>query len=315
MTFRFWVEAIAQNDFFRLSRKPFLIGISGDSASGKDTCAKNIAGIFGEQSTLMISGDAYHLWDRKKPIWQIITHLNPTANDLEKFLDDLISLKDGNEILSRQYDHNTGKLTKMTKIRSNDVIIASGLHTLSHPVLRNYFDLKIYLDIDEDLRRFFKIKRDTKERNHSSSDVLKDITQRQSDSIRFIHPQMKYADLVFSLQPIHSKLLRTIDLKTIPRLKLAVTASNGFNSSSLHRILVGVCGLHVDIEVLDDGSNRMTIEGDVSPADIEQSANILCKRLIQFLDISPSWESGMSGLTQLISLYYINQLINKRLLE
>ena len=32
-----------------------------------------------------LSGDDYHLWDRQKPIWQVMTHLNPT-NDLRDFV-------------------------------------------------------------------------------------------------------------------------------------------------------------------------------------------------------------------------------------
>ena len=59
-----------------MTRRPFVIGISGDSGSGKDTFANSIEGLFGKHSVTKLSGDDYHLWDRKKPIWQAMTHLN-----------------------------------------------------------------------------------------------------------------------------------------------------------------------------------------------------------------------------------------------
>ena len=31
----------------------------------------------------MRHGDDYHLWDRGRPVWQALTHLNPMANDID----------------------------------------------------------------------------------------------------------------------------------------------------------------------------------------------------------------------------------------
>ena len=66
-------ETVSRNDYFRLSRKPFAIGISGDSGSGKDILSEAIQGLFGKHSVTTLSGDDYHLWDRQKPIWQVNT--------------------------------------------------------------------------------------------------------------------------------------------------------------------------------------------------------------------------------------------------
>lgn len=151
LAIRIWREAISRNDFFRLSRKPFVLGVAGDSGAGKDTFADAITGLFGEHSVVKLSGDDYHLWDRQKPMWQVMTHLNPMANDLEGFCNDLVSLTDGKSVLSRHYDHQTGRMSKPFQIESNDFIIASGLHALYLPILRECYNLKIYLDIDEDL--------------------------------------------------------------------------------------------------------------------------------------------------------------------
>jgi uridine kinase len=311
---RFWREAFFQSDFYRLSRKPFLVGISGDSASGKDTFVINITKIFGESNTTKVSGDDYHLWDRHKPMWKFMTHLNPMANDLERFMEDIIFLKDGKEISSRKYDHISGKLKRFEKAKSNDLIVVSGLHTLTHPLLRECFDLKVFLDIDENLRKLFKLKRDTTERKKSKISVLNDLKARKVDSIRFIKPQIKYADLIFSIQTKSQISLKKTKKTQLPSLRLVVTTKDGLNMGSLYRTLIGICGLHVDFFLDSDGWSVMTIEGDVKSEDIKLASEILCKRFLQFLDASPEWQDGISGLMQLVSLYHINQLINKRLL-
>ncbi len=313
LAIRIWREAISRNDFFRLSRKPFVVGVAGDSGAGKDTFADAITGLFGEHSVVKLSGDDYHLWDRQKPMWQVMTHLNPMANDLEGFCNDLVSLTDGKSVLSRHYDHQTGRMSKPFQIESNDFIIASGLHALYLPVLRECYNLKIYLDIDEGLRRHFKLKRDVQQRGHTVERVLGSFEKREPDSERFIRPQSNHADLILSLQPIHSRMLEDLDDKHPLRLKLVVNTRNGFNELTIHRVLVGVCGLHVDIIVGNDGADvKMTIEGEVSSADIAMAAEILCPRVLEFLDIPPKWQDGMLGLMQLITLSHISQALTKR---
>jgi len=217
LAIRIWREAVSRNDFFRLSRKPFVVGVAGDSGAGKDTFADAITVLFGAHSVVKLSRDDYHLWDRQKPMWQVMTHLNPMANDLEGFCNDLVSLTDGKSVFSRHYDHQTGRMSKPFQIDSNDFIIASGLHALYLPILRECYNLKIYLDIDEGLRRHFKLKRDVQQRGHTVERVLGSVEKREPDSERFIRPQSNYADLILSLQPIRSRIIDVRDFLAIDR--------------------------------------------------------------------------------------------------
>ena len=62
--------------------------------------------------------------------------------------------------------------------------------------MRKNLDLKIYMDVDEKLRRYWKIQRDTYHRGYSKEKVLESIEQRMPDAIKYIYPQKKYADIL-----------------------------------------------------------------------------------------------------------------------
>ncbi len=313
LALRIWRETVSRNDYFRLSRKPFVMGIAGDSGAGKDTFSDAIKGLFGSHSVTTLSGDDYHLWDRQKPIWQVMTHLNPMANDLEGFANDLVALVDGKSIHARHYEHQTGRMSRPFNIKSNDFIIASGLHALYLPILRECYNLSIYLDIDENLRRHFKLQRDVHQRGHSLEKVLSSFDKREPDSVRFIRPQASHADLVLSLQPIHPRILEDLNGKHPLRFKVVARSRHGLNEQSLIRVLVGICGLHVDMVVSSDASEvELTIEGETTAQDIALAAQMICPRIFEFLDINPQWQDGVMGLMQLISLSHINQALTKR---
>jgi uridine kinase len=311
---RMWREEITRNDYFRFSRKPMVIGIAGDSGSGKDTLASALERLVGSHSAVMLSGDDYHRWDRRGRMWQVMTHINPMANDLQSFSDDLFKLRDGRNINQRHYDHSTGKMTKPRVVKSNQFIFASGLHTFSLPLVRNACDLKIFLDINEDLRRFFKIKRDVYERGHTKERVLESLKSRQADSTRFIRPQAHYAEIVMGLEPLNSDSLGEYEVVSAPRLKLLVTIRNSYNEVALQRVLVGICGLHVDLVSNDNGfESTLTIEGDSKAEDMAQAAVLLCPDTLEYMDEAPEWEDGMLGIMQIIVFSQISQLITKSL--
>ncbi len=151
------------------------------------------------------------------------------------------------------------------------------------------------------------------QRGHTVERVLASFARREPDSERFIRPQAAHADLVFSLQPIHPRMLEDAKGKDPLRFKLVVRSQNGLNELSLMRVVVGVCGLHADV-VTSNGAAavELTIEGETSAEDIALAAKILCPRILEFLDIEPKWCDGVAGLMQLITLSHINQALTKR---
>lgn len=169
------------------------------------------------------------------------------------------------------------------------------------------------MDIDESLRRYFKLQRDVNQRGHTIESVMSSFESCEPDSARFIRPQLSHADLVLSLQPIHPMILEDISENHPLRFRLITRSRNGLEALSLTRVLVGICGLHVDMTISKDASEvELTIEGETSAQDIALAAQMICPRIFEFLDIYPKWQDGAIGLMQLITLSHINQALTKR---
>ena len=307
-----WRHLITRNDFYRLSRKPFVFGIAGDSGSGKSTLADALTKLLGTHSVVEISGDNYHLWDRRSSMWKVLTHLNPAANDLSRLGNDLVTMTKRAPISSPRYDHAIGKLRKAASVPSNDFIIVTGLHAFYLSALRRLYDLQIYLDMDEPLRRYFKHMRDTEQRGYSAQEVADSQRRREEDARRFVRPQRAHADLVFSLQPIQPEALSRL-APTPPGLMLKVCATRTVHDSSLIHALIGLCNLHVNTTP-DDDKMHMTIEGEVSALDIALVAELTCSRVLDLLDTRPQWQDGVTGLMQVIVLCHIDHALTGRVI-
>lgn len=187
---------ITESLFYKRKNKSFSIGISGDSGAGKSTLIEMIKNIFGEKNILFLEGDGDHKWERGDEMWKQITALNPKANYIHKQAEDLNKLRRSQNVFRVEYDHDTGKFTESSKVKSKPYIVLCGLHALYLPKMRKNLDLKIYMDVDEKLRRYWKIQRDVYQRGYKKEKVLEAIEQRMTDAVKYIYPQKKYADIL-----------------------------------------------------------------------------------------------------------------------
>ena len=177
---------ISNNSLYKRKNIPFTIGIAGDSGAGKTTMIAVVEKCLGEKNLLFIEGDGDHRWERGDENWDEITALNPKANYLYKQAEDLKHLRAGSSVRRVDYDHNTGKFTEQRKNRVKRYVLLCGLHALYLPQTRKNLDLKIYMDSDEKLRRFWKIQRDTSKRGYSKIAILKQIEDRMPDAVKYI---------------------------------------------------------------------------------------------------------------------------------
>jgi phosphoribulokinase len=183
---------------FKNVERPIILGIVGDSASGKTTLSDGIANILGPDKVVIICTDDYHSCDRAFRAQEGISALNPKCNFIDILEQHVQLLRDGKPILKPIYNHSTGTLDSPVYVEPREFIIMEGLLGYSSRSMRDPYDVKVYMEPNEDLRIKWKVRRDCAERGYSKSDVMGSLAKRSEDSVEFVQPQRTFADMVVS---------------------------------------------------------------------------------------------------------------------
>jgi len=176
--------------------RPIILGIVGDSAAGKTTLAAGVAKILGEDQVVTICTDDYHKYDRVQRAENGTSALDPECNYLDIIEKDLNSLRNGKAIIKPVYSHNTGEFLKASYVEPKPYVVVEGLLGYSTRAMRDNYDVKIYLEPEEDLRVRWKVLRDTTKRGYTEEQVLASLDKRKSDSPAYIQPQRTFSDMV-----------------------------------------------------------------------------------------------------------------------
>lgn len=279
-----------------------VIGIGGDSASGKSTLLHDIRMLLGEK-LLAIEGDADHKWARSNENWQTYTHLDPRANNLHRQVDNLLALKLGTNIKRRDYDHNIGDFTKPNKLSPGEFTALSGLHPFYLPLARKIIDIKIFLDTEERLRCYWKTNRDVKERGYSREKIEDQIKARIDDAKKYIYPQKEFADLVVSYYSEDDLDSGTQGLQF--RLKVTM-------DSSIHLEYLVEKFLEENIDLswdyADDLKNQhLVLKSQPDKEIIQKIAREIIPNIEEIATNDAGWLNGQRGFVQLIVLLMISR--------
>lgn len=181
--------------------KPLLIAIAGASGSGKTTVANAL--LQGIQS-LGFSADLFSQDNFYNPVGHPLSNYDePKALELDLLADTLHVLKQGLATEIPTYDFVIHRRQKETRlIEPLDVILVEGLFLLSQPNLVSAFDVKIYLDVPQEVCLQRRLDRDQKERGREPNDILR----QYNDQVRpgfeqHIAPYIDQADLIIDALP------------------------------------------------------------------------------------------------------------------
>ena len=181
--------------------RPIILGVVGDSATGKTTITKGLVEILGRDNVTHIGLDDYHRYDRQERAERAITPLDPRCNHMDIIEQHLGHLRRGEPILKPVYDHGDGSFGRPEHVEPKGFVVVEGLLGYHTPELSSKFDVRVYLAPPEQLRREWKIKRDSTKRGYTEEQVLEELDRREPDSEAYIRPQKSRADLVVSFQP------------------------------------------------------------------------------------------------------------------
>jgi phosphoribulokinase len=169
-------------------------------------------------------------------------------------------------MLKPVYDHSTGSLVRPEYVEPREFVIVEGLHGFHSATLRQFYDVKVYLDPPEDLRRVWKIKRDTTKRGYTGEQVRAEMERREADSREFIRPQREFADIVVQFSPDLGVApeaadgclnVRLVLRPTIPHPDLTYLLDNTHGAEGGVRMQLGRdCGRPVDFLDVHGGVTR-----------------------------------------------------------
>jgi phosphoribulokinase len=299
------------------ARRPILLGIVGDSAAGKTTLTRGLVRVLGTERVTHVCIDDYHKYDRKERAERNITALHPDCNYLDVLELHLERLHYGQPILKPKYDHSNGTLVRPEYVRASEFVIVEGLLGYHTAVMRQFYDVKVFLDPPEELRRRWKVQRDTLKRGYTAEQVLAELELREADSEAFIRPQREFADIVVQFSPPEGVAPDEVQGHFNARLVLRPTIPH----PDLSYLFEGE-GAHGDGVRLSLGRDArrpvdiLQIDGNVSRAEAERLERALWERLPnlkplgadQFGDYYERTEvrhSDPLALTQLLLTYHL----------
>ncbi|MQA15954.1 MAG: phosphoribulokinase [Pseudonocardiaceae bacterium] len=288
-----------------------MLAIAGDSAAGKTTLTRGLVDALGADRITSLCVDDYHRYDRQERKGLPFTALHPDCNYIQIMEQHLQLLAMGSPILKPVYDHSTGELTRPELVEPTEFVIVEGLLPLHSKLSRACFDITVYLDPPEEIRREWKVTRDTSKRGYGSDQVLAELDKREPESAEFIRPQRSDADIVVRFGPIEGRQ----DPPDTP-----LSAELLLRPTIRHPDLTGVfadgdrSAMHLTLLRDDDGRpiDALHVHGYVPPEDSQTLEKAIWSELGAESDLPGSLgqlgENGRSeplAITQLLLLYHL----------
>lgn len=295
--------------------RPVIIGIVGDSAAGKTTLTRGLVQILGAERVTHVCTDDYHRYDRRERANLPFTALHPECNYVDIMELHLERLHYAQPILKPRYDHATGSLVRPEYVVPREFVLVEGLLGFSTPVLRQFYDIKVFLDPPEGLRRRWKIRRDTSKRGYSEDQVLAELEKRGPESRRFIGPQRDEADIVVSFSPPDDVEDTTDGRELDARLVLRPTLPH----PDLSYLVEGPSERGIRLRLGRDGGrpvDYLEIDGVVAEEHAAELEHVIRShipdplllndhRFGQYTDRGASRDSSSLALTQLLLTYHV----------
>lgn len=169
-----------------MGKKPYIVGITGGTCSGKTTLVEKLEEALGKNyKVAVLHMDKY--FKRPSPTTiapitrkEYVEHNHPDTLDLDTMFADFVEIADG-----RSEDQV-------------DIFLVEGLFALYLDRIRDRLDLKVFVDLKSDERLIRRVKRFM-----AFGQTMDEIVERYLDTVRFRHdeliePTRWHADIVIN---------------------------------------------------------------------------------------------------------------------
>lgn len=195
-------------------QKPFIVGITGGSASGKTLFLERLLSTFELGEICLISQDNYYKPRHLQPIDGQGVHNfdTPHSIDFEQYAADIRMLQAGETVYREEYTfNNAAKTPKMLTFVPSPVVVVEGIFVLYYPELAELLDLKIFIDAKDHIKLKRRIIRDKVERGYDLDDVLYRYEMHVMPTYeKYIKPFKNEADLIVTNNHNFDKALEVI---------------------------------------------------------------------------------------------------------
>ncbi|GGZ19385.1 uridine kinase [Echinicola pacifica] len=181
-------------------RKPYIIGVTGGSASGKTLFLNKLLQTFEPEEVCLISQDNYYKPIDQQPLDDegIENYDTPHSFDFDAYASDIRKIQNGETVFRQEYTFNNPAASpKMLEFKPAPVVVVEGIFVLYSPQLATLLDLKVFIDAKDYIKLKRRIVRDKIERGYDLDDVLYRYEKHVMPTYeKYIEPFKHDADLI-----------------------------------------------------------------------------------------------------------------------
>ncbi|QCR24724.1 uridine kinase [Pontibacter sp. SGAir0037] len=181
-------------------QKPYIVGITGGSASGKTTFLNKLLASFAPENICLISQDNYYKSRelQTRDANGVVNFDLPSCIDDDAYAEDLRRLGEGETIYRTEYTFNNPNVVpKQLEFKPAPIVVVEGIFVFYFEEIAKQLDLKVYIDAKEYIKLQRRIVRDKIERGYDLDDVLYRYTHHVAPTYeKYIKPYKNDADII-----------------------------------------------------------------------------------------------------------------------
>ena len=133
-------------------RAPFIVGITGGSASGKTTFLRKLIDSFHPSHICLVSEDNYYKDRNTQEVDAngVINFDLPSSIDEHAYAQDILRLRNGEKVCRKEYTFNNPNVVpKDLEFVPAPIIVVEGIFVFYFEEVARLLDLKVYIDAKE----------------------------------------------------------------------------------------------------------------------------------------------------------------------